>query len=336
MSTEKTAGVFGPSASETEAALQKFYGDKLLNSAGAGAGLGIGATALYHLLRGAKPVGKKEKKYPGYGSGTPMIAKQAVAMAPSCANTQNVSAGAPANMQPTQFAQQHAHLFNGGAEAAQARFNELSSQGFFNGAAPAAAQGAGKVAFDINRVKEILGGALPTTMVPFSAPSLGGGGAPSADPHAWRKSWSTAANLGGAGLGALAGGHLVNSIVKSKKKRDQSSALEAARQEYYNALRGKHASLDAAFESVKSANLLTSTISGAFQAPQALRTAYLLSMLGAGGLGAKYMYDKTKQTTEGENLAKAQASRARTRGLPPIYVDPEGLANVKAIAENDG
>jgi hypothetical protein len=128
----------------------------------------------------------------------------------------------------------------------------------------------------------------------------------------------------------------VNSIVKSKKKRDQSSALEAARQEYYNALRGKHASLDAAFESVKSANLLTSAISGAFQAPQALRTAYLLSMLGAGGLGAKYMYDKTKQTTEGENLAKAQASRARTRGLPPIYVDPEGLANVKAIAENDG
>jgi hypothetical protein len=267
MSTEKTAGVFGPSASETEAALQKFYGEKLLNSAGAGAGLGIGAAALYHLLRGAKPTGKKEKKYPGYGSGTPMIAKQA---------------------------------------------------------------------FDINRIKEILGGALPTTMVPFSAPALGGSGAPSADPHAWRKSWSTAANIGGAGLGALAGGHLVNSIVKSKKKRDQSSALEAARQEYYNALRGKHAALDTAFESVKSANLLTSAISGAFQAPQALRTAYLLSMLGAGGLGAKYMYDKTKQTTEGENLAKAQASRARTRGLPPIYVDPEGLANVKAIAENDG
>lgn len=268
MSETKTAGIFGPSAAETEAALQKFYGDRLLNSVGAGAGVGLGATALYHLLRGAKPTGKKEKKYPGYGSGTAQIAKQA--------------------------------------------------------------------GLDINSIKETLGGALPTTMLPFSASSIGASSAPSADPHAWRKSWSTAANIGGGALGALAGSHVINKMVKAKKQRDQAAALEAARQEYYGALMGKHAALDAAFETVKAANILTSLASGAYNTPQTLRTAYLLSMLTAGGVGAKYMYDKTKATTEGENLAKAQASRARTRGIPPIYVDPEGLANVKALAENNG
>jgi hypothetical protein len=438
MSAEKTAGVFGPSSGETEAALQRFYGDRLLNSAGAGAGMGMGAAALYHLLRGAKPKGKKEKKYPAYGSGSPMVAKQAALVgqslipnhfgAPGGGITQAASNKPTGTAPPSAlstFAQQNAHMFGGDARAAQSRLNELHAQGFFN------AKGTAKTAFDINSLKQMLGGAVPTTMLPFSAPALGSSGAPSADPHAWRKSWSTAANIAGAGAGAAGGGYLINALVKHKKKRDQAAALDAARQEYYGALSGgkhanwlpnavspgilggaasgalggaalgaykapkgqkwqgaqrgaliggglsggvhavlhgmvrvrprvppvpvkiaemeaaqadyhaallggKHAALDTAFEAVKSANLLTDAVSGAYNTPQTLRTAYLLSMLGVGGMGAKYMYDRTKQMTTGENLAKAQASRARTRGLPPIYVDPDGLAKIKADAENNG
>jgi hypothetical protein len=66
-----------------------------------------------------------------------------------------------------------------------------------------------------------------------------------------------------------------------------------------------------------------------------MRTAYLLTLLGAGGLGAKYMYDRTKDLTEGENLAKAQASRARTKGLPPVWVDPESLSHIKSTVESN-
>lgn len=269
MSTnQKEAGIFGGAPSvDKEQLLQKFYGDRLLSSVGAGAGLGLGAAALYHLLRNAKPSGKKEKKYTNYGTGTPMIAKAAV---------------------------------------------------------------------DTGSIGQTLGGMLPKTMVPFGAPSVGGGPAPSADPHLWRKSWSTAANIGGAALGTAAGAHLINSIMKAKKKKDQAAALEAARAEYYAALTGKQASaLDAAFEKVKQANMLSSAVSALWNTPQTLRTAYLLTLLGAGGLGGKYMYDRTKELTTGENLAKAQASRARMKGLPPVWVDPESLAQVKSTVESN-
>lgn len=403
--TEKSAGIFGgPSAAEREQLLQQFYGKRLLSSAGAGAGIGLGAAALYHLLRGMKPEGKKEKKYPSYGSGTPMIAK-AASFAPPSQNptgflTQTnkttdirdmlglpkgrTSMGGPAGhtLNPTSPSnrmplsidpgkvkdmwsqyfqkygpggQQPGMLGAGGGIVPQQQtnpginggVNNAPQQpfGFVNGM-PGTGQGglmggggpySMKVGFDLNSLSESVGKTLPTTMVPFGAPNVPGrGAAPSADPHPWRKSWSTAANIGGAALGTYAGAKLINSLVKAKKKRDRESALEAARAEYYNALSGKSASaLDVAFERVKKANMLSTTASALWNTPQTLRTAYLLTLLGAGGLGAKYMYDRTKNLTEGENLAKAQASRARTKGLPPVWVDPESLAHIKSTAESD-
>jgi hypothetical protein len=286
----KTAGIFGPSAEQAaaqSAALNKFYGDKMLSSLGAGAGVGLGATALYHLLRNLKPTGKKEKKYIGYGSGSPVPAKTA-----SFAPQQTFTAGM---------------------------------------------MGQGKSAFDLSKLQEALGGMLPKTMIPFSVPGLPGGSAPAADPHAWRKAWGTAANIGAGALGVYGGKKVVDSVVSAKKKKDLEAEMEAARHDYYSALAGDKsaAALDFAFATVKHANILD-TLGGVGSAvvntPQALRTAYLLAMLGAGGVGAKYMYDRTKEMTVGENLAKAQASRARTKGLPPVWVDPESLAHMKALA----
>ena len=94
------------------------------------------------------------------------------------------------------------------------------------------------------------------------------------------------------------------------------------------------AAFDKAFETVKQASGgLLGTLSAV---PQSLRTAYVLAMLGSAAAGGKYMYDRTKAITEGENLAKAQASRARMRGLPPVWVDPDTLANVKSVAQTNG
>lgn len=115
----------------------------------------------------------------------------------------------------------------------------------------------------------------------------------------------------------------------------KGAAIESSQRDYHAALAGDNNALDTAFEAVKQANLLSSTASALWNTPQTLRTAYLLTMLGAGGLGAKYMYDRTKNLTTGENLAKAQASRARTKGLPPVWVDPESLARIKSTAESD-
>jgi hypothetical protein len=398
--TEKLAGIFGgPSAAEREQLLQQFYGKRLLSSTGAGAGIGLGAAALYHLLRGMKPEGKKEKKYPSYGSGTPMIAKEAnlrydpsrpldmslvggSGIMPQNRPAQNGPFGGfnPESMrQYVPFMQSLTKIpFSSGSmyarvgQAMQAArpFETTSAANSFapqqqmnpginKNIVPAAPQPFGfvngmpnnnqgpfstannpfaiKNSFDLNSLSESVGKALPTTMVPFGAPNVPGRGpAPSADPHPWRKSWSTAANIGGAALGTYAGAKLINSLVKAKKKRDRESALEAARAEYYNALGGKSASaLDVAFDRVKQANMLSSTASALWNTPQTLRTAYLLTLLGAGGLGAKYMYDRTKNLTEGENLAKAQASRARTKGLPPVWVDPESLAHIKSTVESD-
>lgn len=419
--TDKTAGIFGPSAeqlAQQEAALNKFYGDKMLSSLGAGAGVGLGATAIYHLLRSLKQPGKKEKKYQSYGSGSPVPAKMAsfapvpqppVGLGgPYGGFNPNASRPFLDSMNPTgrptlldsmrppsgrvNGAPKPQQTFTTGMINDPATLQNMRNK-FQANAAPAAAQsalaslqpkpfqpngrqpittnwkpapgqqpdttgadgsprftlpqaeqdriyglmGQGKSAFDLSKLQEAIGGMLPKTLIPFGAPSLPGGSAPSSDPHAWRKAWGTAANLGAGALGLYGGKKVVDSVMQAKKKKDLEAEMEAARQDYYSALRGDKAasSLDFAFETVKHANVLD-TIgnmgSAVFNAPQNLRTAYLLAMLGAGGVGAKYMYDKTKERTVGENLARAQASRARTKGLPPVWVDPESLAQVKTLA----
>jgi hypothetical protein len=54
--------------------------------------------------------------------------------------------------------------------------------------------------------------------------------------------------------------------------------------------------------------------------------------LGAGAIGAKYMYDKTKAQSEARNRERAMAARERMRGLASPWVDPRELADVKTLA----
>jgi hypothetical protein len=182
---------------------------------------------------------------------------------------------------------------------------------------------------------EWVGGLLPKNLIPFKVPGLSGGA--TVDPSAMRAAWATAANLGAGAAGLFGGSALVNMAAKSKKEEDTDDEIEAARQDYYRALAGdKNAcALDAAFE--KSAVLPSfADIGGAiYGSPQAIRTAYLLAMLGAGGLGAKYMYDKTRAVTDSHNLSVAREARARNKSLPPIWVDPQSLAHVKSRAESN-
>lgn len=163
-----------------------------------------------------------------------------------------------------------------------------------------------------------------------------------AGPQNTRDALSTTAALSAGLAGLYGGGKLVNNIVAHKDKKDAQDDVEEARKQYYAILSGQNKSaavLDSAFDKLATtAGFLDSVIptvlhTATTTVPRGLITAQLLASLGAAGIGAKYMYDRTAARTRGENTAKAQESRARMRALPSVYVDPDELARVKQLAE---
>lgn len=177
--------------------------------------------------------------------------------------------------------------------------------------------------------------------------------------------WRNALNIAAAMAGGYGGMKAVNTFAENKKKEDLSNEVDSARKEYFAALRGKSAeALDAAFDAFTAANaagvkhaVYTPTSVGVPKAPSLppppptpdayrkpyentygnllrsdLWTAALLTALGTGSIGATYMYNQTKARSKAENLQRAQAARARLRGLQQTaWVDPEQLA---ALAQN--
>ena len=164
--------------------------------------------------------------------------------------------------------------------------------------------------------------------------------------------WRNALNIAAAMGGGYGGMKLVNSLADKKKKEDLSGEVDSARKEYFNALQGKSAAaLDAAFDEFEKASLgveawtgpahqpVTPPKPGTFPAPHTsgtvnnvksdLWTTALLTALGTGSIGATYMYNQTKARSKAENLQRAQAARARLRGLQQTaWVDPEQLATL--------
>jgi len=59
------------------------------------------------------------------------------------------------------------------------------------------------------------------------------------------------------------------------------------------------------------------------------------SALGGGAIGAKYMYDKTKATSQAKLLNAARQARERMRGLDTPWVDPVELASIKEISRKN-
>lgn len=194
---------------------------------------------------------------------------------------------------------------------------------------------------------EFIGRSLPTGITPtLPTPSLGPG--VKGDPNTFRPSWAAAATIGAGGLGLWGGKKLVDMIMARQKKKDNDAEIDEARQAYYAALRGEDkaaAALDVAYEKYteakaaraeKRANPVMDALAGAGDAAKGVitgtHTLGLLAMLGSGLYGGKAVYDWTRARNQGDNYAKAQASRARMKGLPSVWVDPEELARVKKRA----
>jgi hypothetical protein len=165
------------------------------------------------------------------------------------------------------------------------------------------------------------------------------------------ESWRQLYNIAAAGLGGYAGLSLIGALAQGKQQESLADQVEAARQEYFDALQGKTAeaaALDAAYEQkIKTAqdpqpprDLLTD-ISGALQALgggayragqegiTGLHMAALMSGIGTGGLGAMYMYNRTKDRTRAKNLERAQAAKMRLKDIQQRpWVDPVELAQL--------
>jgi len=259
------------------------HGQDMLKYLAGGLGLGAGGMALYHLARGLRSSGKKERKYQNMATGTPMIADDKFASFDMNSMTDSITKG-------------------------------------------------------LGSIPQFLAHGLPGA-AGNAVGNAGGGGAP-VDPEAIRGGIASALGMGLGLTGVLGGGAAVNSIMKQKQKADAHDEVEDARRYYHSVLTGtdKRASaLDRAFERHCEKTASTDPFGWATEVvtdtvPRHLTTASVLASLAAAGIGGKYMYDRTLERTQGENLAKAQASRARMSGLPKVWIDPEQLAQVKQLA----
>lgn len=154
--------------------------------------------------------------------------------------------------------------------------------------------------------------------------------------------------LGGSALGLYGGHKLVQHIGQKQHKEELQDTVEDAKKEYQRALLGKRASEDlaAAFD------ICEKTANGGSMLPAGIRqlvamldltqaplkatnlhTPYWVANAGLGALSTKMVYDWTRERGKDKALAEAQKARARLAGAPSIYVDPEQLAKIKAVAD---
>lgn len=197
----------------------------------------------------------------------------------------------------------------------------------------------------INDIYAAIGSAIPTTFNPFAGSSANA--PPVADsPTIAHAGWRTAANVA-ALLGGLYGGRkLVNSMEASKKKKQLAQEVEDARKQYFAALTEKESqALDAAYEKfVEKTAAPTGLVQDQIIGPASdftknyigipLWRALLMTGLGTGALGAHYMYNRTKDTSQARNLQRAQKARARLKSLQETpWVDPAELEALSAAAK---
>ena len=158
---------------------------------------------------------------------------------------------------------------------------------------------------------------------------------------AWQAGALDAGMLGAGALGAFGGTSLVNSLTAGNKKKDLAAKVEDARKEYFEALTGKTAAtLDRIYDKLEKTaspeqptwvdflQNIPSYIYRSGQDTARLATAGSLAVGGASALlGGQYMYDQTKSRTRAETARKAQAARARLRGIQSTpQIDPNEFA----------
>jgi hypothetical protein len=159
--------------------------------------------------------------------------------------------------------------------------------------------------------------------------------------------------VGGGAAAAAGGAHALNSMLDDSREEGNKDNVQTSRDEYFKTLLNQNDektafsnALDKTYENLeKSAqpnwaerlkSLWEGTqdkVQGGLAVPVWLAGA---SALAGGGIGAKYMYDKTRAASQAKLYAAAQKARARMHGLDAPWVDPTELAQVKQLATQGG
>lgn len=292
------------------------YGKELVNSALYGTLLAGGGAALYHLINGARNAELPSAQL--LANNVPNFVKT-----PSAEGWFNFGAG---EEKPKRLAKKKQRALP--APEANA---EKSASGL------------------LTNIYDAIGRVIPSQFIP-DIPTPGDPGLES--PTIAHRGWRTAANYAAAIGGGMGGLALVKHVAEKKRKEDLDEEVNAARQEYFDALTGKTAAeIDVAYEkyaapeptdpppvwSITSPSTwwagaqhtANTARDGLERGGEMLWTAALLSALGTGAIGAKYMYDQTKARTSAENLRRAAASKARLQSINQTpWVDPEALVAV--------
>lgn len=336
-----------------------------------GLGIGAGGMGLWYL---AKRLKKKQQEamanYPDFG-GEP-VTPAAIALAPALQLDHKQAFDYSSLALPVGGA-----LLGAGAGAMASRDGK-KLRGALLGAGLGGTAGGLGLAINSDAAKKVIGEHIPKHIPLFSG-LFGSGDAPGGKPSLTRPTgtYIAAENLGtigAGGLGVLAGGAAVDSILRRDESEKNKDRVQGARDEYFKTLLGDEnedekedkektafsKNLDAIYEKASAAqgdylgrageylssflhgnpekgpydsNSLVNawrSLSGAGQ------TMAGLTALGTGALGAKYMYDKTRENSKAKLLNAARQARLRLAGFDSPWVDPVELAQVKErVAKNE-
>lgn len=342
-----TTGVNGQTAVDRE------YGNRLLNSLLMGTTIGAGGMGLWHAIKGIKEKQKSKQQNIEELAATP----------PSFVSNPVKQANNAALMAALPVGGAGIGALVGALRAQKGK--RLS--GALTGAAAGGAVGgglglAGAGLSSFPQISEALGRA---TREGVSMPSTGGKALPTPQTNlqgALMDVGVPALAVLGAGGGAAA----VNSMLKEDDTKENRNAVTDARDEYFKTLlnhSGEKTAFSAALDLVyekyvekKAAPIDPSNDPGWFwrtfvnnpaagpnstgnfwdgaanigvQKPMAIA----LASLAAGGVfGGKYMYDKTRAASKNKLLLAARQARERAQGLNAPWINPVELATVKDLA----
>ena len=150
-----------------------------------------------------------------------------------------------------------------------------------------------------------------------------------------QKSVLNIAEILAAGGGAYLGNSAVNALTEKNDEEKRLDEVASARDEYFKQLLGQDtktavdAALDQAYEHYEK-HALTEWIP---YVGETLTTAKGLAGVGAAGLAAKYMYDKTKAKSDAKLIGAARAARQRMQMAESPWVNPVELAQIKELAQ---
>lgn len=320
----------------TEATVDAHFGGKILSSLLTGTALGAGGMGLWHLARSLK---KKRE--------------QAAAAEPDMLD----AAATPASLAP-KFAFDASTLqvpaLGGagiGALIGAIRAGKGKKlKGALSGGLTGGAVGAGAAALNSDEAREFVGKNLPRSL-PW------GSLIPDGEKYTARSSTQQAASDLGSivagGLGAYGGAKAVGSMLEKDDTEKHKDTVQSARDEYFNTLlNSEKSALNANFDVLyglyeKNAGYIANDpargphdsnmlVNGWNNMGAGLQTLAGIAALGAGGVGAKYMYDKTKAQSNAKLRARAIAARERLKGMDSPWVDPQELAQIKALTANNG